>query len=59
MRLLAIFLGVLLLLGGSVFFLQGVGILPGSFMTGQIQWAMYGGAMIIIGAGLLIWARRR
>jgi len=59
MRLLAIFLGVLPLLGGRVFFLQGVGILPGSFMTGQIQWAMYGGAMIIIGAGLLIWARRR
>jgi hypothetical protein len=29
--------GVLLILAGSVWFLQGISVLPGSVMTGQIQ----------------------
>ena len=29
----------MLMLMGVIWFLQGVNILPGSFMTGQIQWA--------------------
>ena len=28
---------VLLILGGGVWFLQGINVLPGSFMTGQIE----------------------
>ena len=51
--------GVVLALGGLVWFLQGVNILPGSFMTGQIRWAIYGGILIVVGAGLLWWANRR
>jgi hypothetical protein len=34
--------GVLLVVSGSVWFLQGINVLPGSFMTGQIRWAVYG-----------------
>lgn len=52
-------LGVLLILAGGTFFLQGINILPGSFMTGDPQWAVNGGIMIVIGLGLLLWANRR
>jgi hypothetical protein len=39
--------------------LQGINILPGSFMTGQIEWAVYGGIAFVAGIGLLIFANRR
>jgi hypothetical protein len=51
--------GVLLILPGIIWFLQGVNVLPGSFMTGQTQWAINGGILIVIGAGLLWFANRR
>jgi len=51
--------GVTLILAGSVFFLQGINILPGSFMTGDPQWAVIGGIMIAAGTGLILWSNRR
>ena len=51
--------GVLCLLVGCVWILQGVNILPGSFMTGQTKWAIYGGLLAVAGMGLLISANRR
>jgi hypothetical protein len=51
-------IGVVLMLMGVIWFLQGVNVLPGSFMTGQIQWAYYGGVAVIVGAGLLVMANR-
>jgi hypothetical protein len=51
-------IAVLLILSGGVWFLQGINILPGSFMTGQIRWALYGGIAILAGVGLLAWNRR-
>ena len=50
-------LGVLLILIGAVWFLQGIGVLPGSFMTGQIIWAIIG-AVCIVGGGLLLFRQR-
>ncbi len=52
-------IAVLLILGGGVWFLQGINVLPGSFMTGQIQWAIYGGLAILVGVGLLVVNRRQ
>lgn len=52
-------IGVIVLLAGLTFFLQGINILPGSYMTGDPQWAVNGGAMIVIGIGLLLWVNRR
>jgi len=52
-------LSVLLILAGGVWILQGINILPGSFMTGQIQWAYYGGLAVLIGIGLWVFASRR
>jgi hypothetical protein len=47
------------MLSGGIWFFQGIGVLPGSFMTGQIQWAYYGGLAVVAGAGLLVAANRR
>lgn len=46
-------MGGLLILAGGVWFLQGISVLTGSFMTGQIQWATSGGLSALIGIGLL------
>jgi len=51
--------GVLFVLFGAIWFLQGINILPGSFMTGQIKWAIYGGCLAAVGVIMLIAARRR
>ena len=51
--------GVLCLLVGCVWILQGINILPGSFMTGQTKWATYGGLLLVAGIGLLISANGR
>ena len=47
--------GVLMVVMGTIWFLQGINILPGSFMTGQIRWAVYGAIAVV--AGLLVVAR--
>lgn len=51
-------IGVLLLLAGAIWFFQGINVLPGSFMTGQTQWAVYGGITFVAGGILLFVARR-
>ncbi len=50
--------GILIFLAGLVFFLQGVNILPGSYMTGDPQWVVNGGIMMAVGAGMIFFARR-
>jgi len=42
---------------GAVWFFQGIGVLPGSFMTGQARWAVIGG--VVAAAGLVLWATSR
>jgi hypothetical protein len=49
------------MLFGAIWFFQGINVLPGSFMTGQLQWAVYGGIAFVIGVSLLLlgkWRRR-
>jgi hypothetical protein len=53
--------GGILVLFGAIWFLQGINVLPGSFMTGQIRWAVYGGIATAAGITLLLaagWRRR-
>jgi hypothetical protein len=52
-------LAALLILAGVVWFLQGINVLPGSFMTGQTRWAIYGAIAILVGIGVLLFANRR
>ncbi len=59
MRWIANIFAVLLVLSGIIWFLQGINILPGSFMTGVAMWAYIGIANIIIGGIILYFANRR
>jgi len=58
MRIPMMIAGVLLVLMGGVWILQGINVLPGSFMTGQTKWAVYGAAAVVVGIVLLIVARQ-
>lgn len=51
--------GALFVLAGCIWILQGINVLPGSFMTGQTKWAVYGAILVVVGAGLLFAANRR
>ena len=59
MRIASTVVGVLCLLIGCIWFLQGINILPGSFMTGQTKWAVYGALLVMVGIGVLVVANRR
>jgi hypothetical protein len=59
MRIVANVVGVLLTLIGIGWFLQGIGVMPGSFMTGQTRWAVYGAITALVGIGLLVKFRIR
>lgn len=54
-------LAIVLIALGVIWILQGINVLPGSFMTGQIQWAYRGGVAAGVGVLLLaltMWRRR-
>ena len=59
MRIILSIVGALMGLMGGVWILQGINILPGSFMTGDLQWAIYGAVLAVAGLALLVWANRR
>jgi hypothetical protein len=44
---------------GVVWFLQGINVIPGSFMTGQSRWAINGGVAVAAGIALFLWTNRR
>jgi uncharacterized membrane protein HdeD (DUF308 family) len=58
MSIVAKVLGVLLMLVGIVWILQGINVLPGSFMTGQMQWAVYGAIAVVVGLALFVMSGR-
>ncbi len=51
--------GVVMLLLGGIWLLQGIGVLPGSFMTGQAFWAVMGLVLIVVGAAVCFFGIRR
>lgn len=59
MRVLLNVVGVFLILIGVIWFLQGINILLGSPMSGQLQWSAWGILAAVIGVGLLIYANKR
>jgi len=54
MRLAIRIAAALALLAGVTFFFQGIGVIPGSFMTGRSEWAVIGAALVA-GAVALLW----
>jgi hypothetical protein len=59
MRIALTVVGLLLMLIGGTWFLQGINVLPGSFMTGQVKWAVNGGIAAAVGLILIIAVNRR
>ena len=51
--------GALILLAGAVFAGQGLGYIPGSYMTGDIRWFWIGSAMVVVGLALGVGALMR
>ncbi|MDQ6712268.1 MAG: hypothetical protein M3Z28_03640 [Candidatus Dormibacteraeota bacterium] len=52
MRIGSLIVGVIAVLVGAGWILQGSGILPGSFMTGQRMWLIIGIVVAIFGLAL-------
>ncbi|MBK9604528.1 MAG: hypothetical protein IPO36_22265 [Anaerolineales bacterium] len=50
---------VLFFLAGGIWFLQGINVLPGSFMTGDPQWAINGGIIMAVSAGVFWFVNRK
>jgi hypothetical protein len=44
--------GILIVLTGAVFAGQGLGFIPGSFMTGKMEWFWIGSVMVVFGLAL-------
>jgi hypothetical protein len=58
LRVLATFLSGPFLLIGAVWIFQGVGLLPGSFMTGSLKWTIIGTPIALIGVLMAWWVNR-
>lgn len=58
MRLTKNLLALIVLAIGALWSLQGVGVIGGSFMTGQSQWLYIGVVTMLVGLVGLIWANR-
>ena len=51
-------IGVVLMLIGGVWFFQGIGVIGGSFMTGEALWVVIGAIAVFLGGSLVVGARR-
>lgn len=59
MRAIGIVVGLLLLLVGVIWILQGINVLPGSFMSGRLGYALLGLVVAIVGVLILLRTTRR
>ena len=59
LRAILIVLGSIALVAGAIFAGQGIGVIPGSFMTGDSTWLVVGIILAVIGVVLLVVALRR
>lgn len=53
MRAIVTVVGVIIVLVGLVWTLQGIGVLQGSFMSGSMLWAVVGSIVAIVGLIML------
>ena len=59
MRAVSLVLGLVGLLVGGIWILQGAGVIAGSFMTGQRLWLVIGIAVAVVGIALVVGGLRR
>jgi hypothetical protein len=58
-KTILLIVGVILVFAGLIWFFQGIGLIPGSFMTNNLTWAIIGPITALIGAGLVWFGYRR
>lgn len=54
-----VWVGIGLIVVGGVWILQGIGVLTGSFMTGDAFWGWIGAACLLVGLAILARGLRR
>jgi hypothetical protein len=59
MKMFLTILGTLMAILGCIWIAQGLNFLPGSAMTGDVRWAIYGSVLALGGIALVVWSRRR
>jgi hypothetical protein len=59
LRLAGSVVGALCVLMGVVWIFQGVNVIPGSFMTGVIDWSYRGAVLAVVGLALLFLSLRK
>jgi len=59
LRIAGAFVGALCVLMGVVWIFQGVNVIPGSFMTGDVDWSYRGGVLAVVGLVLLFLSLRK
>jgi hypothetical protein len=63
MRIVSSLLGLFMMLMGSVWMMQGLGIGPSAimqgFMVGDTKWTLYGAILALFGIGQVVWSNRR
>jgi hypothetical protein len=58
-RTFSFIVGLLTILAGTVWTLQGAGVIPGSFMSSNLAWVIIGLVTVVVGLGVVAWSRRR
>jgi len=57
-RVIALVFGILIALAGSVWALQGAGLILGSFMSNDPLWIWIGTGTVLVGLALLVFGLR-
>ena len=63
MRIVTTLVGLLMILMGSVWMMQGLGVGPAAimqgFMVNNIQWTFYGAILALVGVAEIVWSVSR
>jgi hypothetical protein len=63
MRIVTSLVGLLMILMGSVWMMQGLGVGPAAimqgFMVNNIQWTFYGAVLALVGVAEIVWSVSR
>lgn len=63
MRIVTSLIGLLMILMGSVWMMQGLGVGPAAimqgFMVNNIQWTFYGAILALVGVAEIVWSVSR
>ena len=59
MRIVGVVVGLLLIVVGVIWILQGINVLPGSFMSGRPSYAVLGLVVTIVGLVIVLRSARR